>query len=318
MMPRLLRSVLIVAIVSFLVGLAWMGMFARQHSVTQAAQTTTKIGIDTDPSGNSATSLGDIQSCVSVSSGDTFQVDIFVVDVSDLLAWELYIAYDRSVLEIVGRDVGMFQAADGASKVFDASEALPDLDALYGLAAADLAEPEMPDSGSGVLASLTLEAVRSGLSPVTIAFVDANKDGTIDIGPWLRDVDANLIDDVNGDSFFDGTIFNAQIAVDQPCPEGTPGSTLTPIPPPTETPTVAETAPPAATETVPAVSTGTATATPEASPGAMATPSGEPGEESENQGGIPWALVGPLIGVGAVVVLAGGFILWRVVRQRAG
>ncbi|TET53069.1 MAG: hypothetical protein E3J64_04125, partial [Anaerolineales bacterium] len=140
------------------------------------AQTRSSIGVDADPAGNTATSLGPIDSCVSVSTGDTFDVDILITDVVDLLAWEVYFVYDGSIISIVDHDVQMFQAANEGSNIFDLSEVLPDLDARYGLAAADLAQPPAPDSGSGVLARLTLKAVGPGLSPASLTPIDINDD----------------------------------------------------------------------------------------------------------------------------------------------
>jgi hypothetical protein len=147
------------------------------HGGESTAQGPTSIGVDADPAGNTATSLGPIDSCVSVSTGDTFDVDIFVADVVDLLAWEVYFVYDSSIISIVDHDVHMFQAVDGESNIFDFSEVLPDLDARYGVAAADLADPPAPDSGSGVLAHLTLKAEGPGVSPASIPLIDVNNDG---------------------------------------------------------------------------------------------------------------------------------------------
>jgi hypothetical protein len=262
---------------------------------------------------------------VSVSTGDTFDVDIFVTDVTDLLGWEVYFVYDSSIINIVDHDVEMFQAANEGSNIFDLSEALPDLDALYLLSAADLADPEAPDSGSGVLARLTLKAVGPGISPANIPPIDFNDDGTMDLGPILNDVRADHsshpIGDLNNDSIFDGQISAAQIAVDTACQPGTVAPTPTraaasPSPTSPASPTVATTA------TTPAA-TKTATATP---PAARPTPtavvaSPTPGEtpSTENEGsnwtGRPW-IVGYLVG-GLAILLAAGVALLAVTRRRA-
>jgi len=293
------------------------------HSGESMAQTQTSIGVDADPTSNTATSLGPIDSCVSVSTGDTFDVDIFIKNVTDLLGWEVYFVYDSSIINIVDHDVEMFQAANEGSNIFDLSEALPDLDALYLLSAADLADPEAPDSGSGVLARLTLKAVGPGISPASIAPIDFNDDGTMDLGPILNDVRADHsshpIGDLNNDSLFDGQISAAQIAVDTACSPGTVAPTPTraaasPSPTSPASPTVA---------TTPAV-TKTATATP---PAARPTPtavvaSPTPGETlpTENDGstwtGRPW-IVGYLVG-GLAILLAAGVALLAVTRRRAG
>ena len=282
------------------------------------AQTQTSIGVDANPAANTATSLGPIDSCMSVSTGDTFDVDIFITDVTDLLAWEVYFVYDGSIINIVDHDVQMFQAANEGSNIFDLSEVLPDLDARYGLAAADLADPPAPDSGSGVLARLTLKAVAPGISPASVPLIDFNNDGTMDLGPFLNDVHGDPIGDLNSDTLFDGQISAAQIAVDTACPPEAVVPTATraaasPSPTSPASPTVKAT---------PAV-TKTATATPPAaSPTATAVvASPTPGERppTENEGstwtGRPW-VIGYVVG-GLAVLLAGGVALLAVTRRRA-
>lgn len=274
------------------------------------AQTRSSIGVDADPAGNTATSLGLIDSCVSVSTGDTFDVDILVADVVDLLAWEVYFIYDGSIISIVDHDVHMFQAADGESNILDLSEVLPDLDARYAVAAADLADPPAPDSGSGVLARLTLKAEGPGVSPANIPLIDVNNDGKIDLGPFLNDVRGDPIDDVNDDSFFDGQNFAAQIAVDTACP--TDGV----VPTPTQVAaTPSPTSPASATaETTPEV-TETATASP---PATSPTPDGSLATEDDGSTwtGLPW-IVGYVV-AGLAVLLVAGFALVAVTRRRAG
>jgi hypothetical protein len=289
------------------------------HGGESTAQDSTSIGVDADPAGNTATSLGSIDSCVSVSTGDTFDVDILITDVVDLLAWEVYFVYDSSIITIVDHDVHMFQAADGESNIFDFSEVLPDLDARYGVAAADLADPPAPDSGSGVLARLTLKAEGPGISPAGIPLIDVNNDGKIDLGPFLNGVRGDPIDDVDNDSFFDGQIFAAQIAVDTACPTGgvTPTPTQVAV-----TPSPTSPASPTA-ETTPAV-TETATATtPATSPTATAevaspTPDGPLATKDEGSTwtGLPW-IIGYVV-AGLVVLVVAGVALVAVTRRRAG
>ena len=293
------------------------------HGGESMAQTQTSIGVDANPAGNTATSLGPIDSCVSVSTGDTFDVDIFVKDVTNLLGWEVYFVYDSSILNIVDHDVQMFQAANEGSNILDLSDALPDLDALYGLMAADLAEPPAPDSGSGVLVRLTLKAVGPGISPARISPIDFDNNGTLDLGPSLKNVHGDPIDDLNNDTFFDGQISAAQIAVDTACPPGTVAPTATRVaasPSPTSpaSPTVAT------TPTVTPAVTKTATATPSAvrpTPTAVVA-SPTPTEtlptdnnEGSNWTGRPW-IIGYVVG-GLAVLLAAGVALLAITRRRA-
>lgn len=180
-------------------------------------QETTTIGIDASPVGNTDTSLGKIDSCVAVSEGDSLQVDIFVQDVDNLLAWEAYLFFDRELLKVTERDVQLFQAATEGSNVFDASESVPDDDGRYRVGGADIADPQSPESGSGALARLTIEALAPGTATLSITPVEVDV-GTI--GPFLRNVDGTLIHDEDSDGFFDGPFADAEVRIDEECPGG--------------------------------------------------------------------------------------------------
>lgn len=182
------------------------------------AQDETAIGVDATTEGNTATSLGSRDSCISVDKGETFDVDVFIVNVTDLLAWETYLAYDNAVVQVIDRDVDMFQAADPGSSVFNTSESVPpNDDGLFRVGGADLIDPPVGDSGSGVLARLTLEALDTGHTTLSIEPIDIDDDGEPDIGPTLADIDGERIGDADGDAFFDGPFFAAEVAVDSDC-----------------------------------------------------------------------------------------------------
>lgn len=202
-------------------------LLATMIAVTVTGQGASAQGpqlfVDADPAGNGPTHIGPRNVCVSVANGDSFDIDIVIDDVEDLLAWELYLEYDPKIVEIVDRDVRLFQEANRGSSVYDVSEALPNSDGLYRLAAADTADPLSPDTGSGVLARLSLKAIAPGTSTASLAVRDLNDDGTPDIGPFLRNTEAVPIGDDDGDTLFDNVSGDAKIAVDSPCPTGTGG-----------------------------------------------------------------------------------------------
>ena len=179
------------------------------------------LSVDANPAGNTPASLGSIESCAAVSNGDMFQADLVIEDVQDLLAWEIYIEYDPQIVEIAEQDVRLFQEANVGSSVIDVSDRLPDPSGYHRLSAFDASDPPRTDSGSGVLARLTLRAIAAGESPLSIATRDINGDGTLDRGALLRDADTNVIGDEDGDSFFDGERNDAMVAVDGECPPGT-------------------------------------------------------------------------------------------------
>ena len=190
------------------------------------AQEPTSLSIDVIPTDNTPTSVVQIDSCASAEEGDTFDIDLVIENVTDLLAWELLISYDPEVLEIRDTDATLFQGANPGSNIFDLSEETPDDDGLYLLQSFESADPQSPDSGSGVLARLTLKARGSGISPLTIDKPDLDGDGTPDRGPLLRDVAGDIMGDDDGDTLFDGPVSNAEIRVGEACPGAALGATV--------------------------------------------------------------------------------------------
>ena len=206
---------------AFALSLMLTALVAVAVTPQRASAQDPQLSVDADPTGNEPTKVGPRNSCISVASGDSFDIDIVISDVEDLLAWEIYFEYDPTIVEILKRDVRLFQSANRGSAVFDVSEALPDNDGLYRLAAADTADPVRPDSGSGVLARLSFVAIGPGVSTASLARRDLNGDGKLDIGPFLRNIDAEPIGDDDGDTLFDNVSGAAQIVVDSPCPPET-------------------------------------------------------------------------------------------------
>ena len=219
-------------------------ILASGEEATQASPGVT-IGVDADPTGNTATSLGTIDPCISVSNGATFDVDIFIKDAADLQMWHVILRYDSSAINVVDRNVYMFLASNAGSDVGDLSFGDSGLSGAYDLLARDAAEePGAHETGSGVLARLTLKAVAPGL---TTAMVE---------DPFLFPF--HSVDSTS----------NAWIAVDQSCPgEPPPTSTATPTPWPTPTITPSPT-----TTATPTSGTPTGTPTPTPSPTATPTP----------------------------------------------
>ena len=298
---------------AFLALVAGVGVIAGGE--IGAAQGQPSIGVDADPSGNTATSLGAIDPCISVKKGDTFQVDIYIKDVVNLLGWEIYFHYEPSMVSITDRDVKMFLAATPGSDVLDPSEGLPDIDNLHRLAAVDLALPHAPDSGSGVLARLTLKAVGSGVSSVDVAGVDANGDGKIDIGPLLTDDQGRQIGPRSPEGFFAGAITSATVAVDTACedtiPIATPATTQTtasgspsPVVPATTAPGTPATSPTSGTPTL--ATPGPSSTQPPASATAVDSGPNDDGESAWTSGP---AIIGYVAGgLGALLLAAIGVL----------
>lgn len=160
------------------------------------------IGVDADPSGNTATSLASIEPCRSVAMGDTFDIDVFVAGVQDLIVWHVFLRYDPSVVNIIDRDVYMFLAAAPGSEVRDHSYGDPGLSGAYDLLASDVADDPPHESGSGVLARLTLTAVGTGTTAITVD----------DPLLWRYPLQPIAVE----------SVANARIAVDGQCPDEPP------------------------------------------------------------------------------------------------
>jgi hypothetical protein len=171
------------------------------------------FAVDADPSqapANTAISLGSREACVSVNSGDSFSVDITVTDIADLLGWAASFSYDPSVLQVTAVDVQMFQAANPGSSVIDISDPLPDSDGSYFMGAVDLGAE---DTGTGVLARLTLQAVGPGLSQANLGSLEPqNSNGSV-------------IGDTTATASSTGRSVQRQVAVDS-----LPGATPRPTP----------------------------------------------------------------------------------------
>jgi len=188
------------------------------------------LGVDADPNGNTATSLGSIDSCVSVGVGDTFNIDVFITGVEDLQVWHVFVRYDPSVVNVSDRNVGMFLASAPGSDVRDHSYGDPGLSGAYDLMISDVADEPAHESGSGVLARLTLTAVGPGLTAITI------EDPVL----WSHPLHRVTVD----------SVVNAWVAVGKECPSEptpTPSPTPTLTPVPTGTPTPAPTPTPTPT-----------------------------------------------------------------------
>ena len=197
---------LVVAIIAALVVLyAGSGTARANHNV--------EVGVDVDSTGNSASALGSIQNCRVVSFFQTFNIDIYIKRVSNLIASEAYFQYDATKLEIQSKQI-MFQNQAG-STITDVSETLPDttLPGVYRVGAVETGQLS-GDSGDGVLVRLSVKAIGTGLSATRISKMDVNNDGEPDLGITLTDKDANHIGDTTDpDPFFDGTVANAAVFV---------------------------------------------------------------------------------------------------------
>lgn len=226
---RLLIVLLGAAALATLALMLWPG--TGQHSASGFPGLTAGIDLDpsttTDLNGDGIYETVDVskfEDCIGIAAaGQQFDIEIFVLDVTGLGAFDAFFQYDGSVVNVIGvQTTNLFLGA----LAFDASDpgaspTTPDTDGTFTAAAVDPFTQDSPGhTGSGVLARLTLKAVATGVSPASIAQVDLDSNGTIDRGILLRDVANNALGDTNFDTLFDGPFIPASavatIAVGQP------------------------------------------------------------------------------------------------------
>ncbi len=185
------------------------------------AQETVTVAIDTDPAGNTATSLGDTQTCNTISAGQTLDIDVTVDsippwidlngdgtadfdDTGGMIAFQFTLLYDPNVVEVTTVNSQMLIAANGVLPV-QLGDTPPDRDGEFLLGFADFSSTT-PEDGSGVLSRITLTAVGSGQSNL--------------------DLSQTIVSDASNTEY-PLAIGNAAVAVDQPC---TPPQPATPTP----------------------------------------------------------------------------------------
>lgn len=187
--------------------------FTERGDVAQATpgEVDTIVGVDANPAGNTATSLGAINSCISVNSTDVFYIDLFIQDVTNLNSWEGTFRFDESLLEVNSLAVdGFFLGSSLWGPIFDCDEGQCQIGTFDTTGAGH--------DGEGVLGRLELTAIDTGISKANL---DLRVDGLPVSGVILLDdgdPPAAIGDFEGDDGFFDGLILNAEIAVDQPCP----------------------------------------------------------------------------------------------------
>lgn len=166
------------------------------------------VGIDTDINdspANAVASLGSRNACNTLTTGGTLTIDVTADAVAPpdgsrggITGFQFTLVYDPSVVKVAASDHGMLLAANAGSSLITLGDAAPDADGSFLVAVIDFDKQTATEHGPGVLARITLEAVGSGVSDLTL-------DGLI------------IVDDANK-PYAIGEVLAAQVAVDAPCP----------------------------------------------------------------------------------------------------
>jgi hypothetical protein len=202
-------------------------LIALPRASAQSTSTVDLVGADAGVQGNTATTIGPRDVCISVNPAQRFPIDIFVDEVPadrPLIGFQLNIKYDANVVSVVEASHDFLLGATGQYQPFPGlSDPLPDTDGVYNIVIADLASNAgqigaNSETGPGVLSRLTFEAKAAGTSAVGPIF-----DGT-DLYPALQDTQ-NATMEVIG-------IAETLVAVSQPCPtDVTPEQQTVVLPP---------------------------------------------------------------------------------------
>jgi hypothetical protein len=195
----MIRVALAIAVAT-LIGVATLSHARAQESIT--------VGIDADPSGNAAQSLGDIQDCRTVAEGGSFEVDVFVQGIppgtaqgGGIAGFGYSLLFDPTVLQVTAVNNEFLLYAAGSTAPFEvidgdgtAGSNTDPLPATTGNLRVDLGDVSTNiESGDGVLSRLTLRAVGAGstvlsLSPAEIfdgsaeEYASVSQNATVAVG----------------------------------------------------------------------------------------------------------------------------------------
>ncbi len=132
----------------------------------------TSVGIDMNTSGNQANSLGATDTCLAPTSGSTFNVDVYAKGVPPFVnyggglgGFDFTFVYDPSQVVVTAVNDSMMLAT-GAHNIVSYTDSTPDTDGYLHVRAYDLSNN--PESGEGVLARITLNAVGQGISTLSV------------------------------------------------------------------------------------------------------------------------------------------------------
>jgi hypothetical protein len=127
------------------------------------------LAVDTDTRSNTATHIETIDPCASLpGTGSTISVDIAVDQVPDAGASGIGIdvLYDPAVLHVTGLNFNQLLASGGSFNPITSSDSFPDSDGDFRFDVLDISG--INESGEGVLARVTFQAVGNGTSAINL------------------------------------------------------------------------------------------------------------------------------------------------------
>ncbi len=166
------------------------------------------VAVDADSTGNTATSLGATDSCISASVGSTVNVDLVISNAADVFAVSTHVTYPSAILGINSKNSNMFLGS-----TMDFSDGLPDNDGTYLAFIADTNGAGHNGAGTVIRFNFTVKSSGNG-------YINLNETA-------LLNSNNEPIGDTNGDTYYDGTVTNGQILVGQSCSGATTTTSTT-------------------------------------------------------------------------------------------
>jgi len=297
---------------------------------TGGAQSQSTIGlmaVDPDINGNTATSLGPLDACVTTQVGALVITDVTVNEVPadrSIIGFDVSATYDNNLFDVIAVDYNYLLGASGTYAPLVAfSDKLPDTDGSVRVSlidtAVDVANNENIESGPGVLFRITLRTKAAGVGDLSIRFDPP------DHYPSVLDKNNSIIQV--------DQVAVTKLAVGQACPAppagGQPQPTIVPLPSleviygtsvptlegvtPSATRTLAPGETPVPTRTLAPGETPIPTDGPRSSPTGTPTPSVLPAAGDDDSSPlVPILIAGILAAVGIAAGVAG----WRMLRKR--
>lgn len=186
---RLLRSLPLLGVPFFAILISPTDLSPTEDAVAGYTNGAAAFLLDANPSGNTATSLGEIDTCARIdlngiqdadeSSVDTVTIDIAVMDIPPahpMVGFSAVLNYPESDLTVTGAQLDFLLGALPGSSIFNASNPTPDSSGQWITSAADISTslPAPYESGSGVLVRVQISAApgaSTGLHPLTLTNV---------------------------------------------------------------------------------------------------------------------------------------------------
>ena len=203
---RLLAPLALIAVLGALTVLAaW--------SSTAGAKATgpLSVGLDFNTSGTPAngiySTLPTFENCGEVVVGNTISIDVFALNVTQLLAFSADVQYDKTLLKVTDSSV-LFLLNTTTSPPSAANDSFPqpgtiDTDGLFSLAGHD--QTNASATGSGVMGRVTFQGIAAGMATVSLPQIDINGDGLLDYGVFLRALNGSSMNDTSPvDGHYDG------------------------------------------------------------------------------------------------------------------